>query len=164
MLIDSRERREGETERGRETSISCLSHMPQPGLNSQPRQVPKPGTKLMMLWLTGWCSNQLDHTSQGLWWEILRSILFATSQYKIANHIANCSHHVIHNIPRTYCYCNCKYVPFEHLHPFPPLPPHLWQSPVVLCFSEFGFLQVWCFRFHMWDHTVFAPLYLSYFT
>ena len=48
------------------------------GLNPQPRYVPWPGIEPPTFWCTGWCSNQLSHTSQGRWslskghWRLVR--------------------------------------------------------------------------------------------
>ena len=53
-------RREGEREgekhwRGRETSISCLSHRSHQGPNPQPKHMPWPGTKQVTFCLAGGC-------------------------------------------------------------------------------------------------------------
>ena len=75
-----------------------------------------------------------------LWWELQR--LFSYHLSNKQHSIVNCSHHVVHYIPRTYLSYNLKVVPFEHLHLFSSPPtPHLQQPSVCSLFQ-------WAFFFY----------------
>ena len=52
--------------------------------------------------------------------------------------IINCSH-AVHYILMTYLFCNWKFVPFNTLHLFWPLPTPLWQHQSALCICELDF-------------------------
>ena len=71
FLIDSRERgREGEGEGDnhqceRETLISCLLHMPQPGTKPTTQACALTGNQTSDLLVCGMMTNQLSYTSQG---------------------------------------------------------------------------------------------------
>ena len=60
--------------------------------------------------------------------------------------IINCSHCAIHHIPMTYLFYNRKFVPFNLLTSFAPLPTPRYLS--VLCIYEFGLLS-FLLRFHI---------------
>ena len=65
-----------------------------------------------------------------------------------------------HYVPVTYLFYDWKFVPFGHLHPFPPPPsPHIWQPQSVLCYLWSPFFRggvripceiKWCLSFSFW--------------
>ena len=62
----------------------------------------------------------------------------------------NCSCHAVHCIPIIYLFYNWTFVPFESLHPFPPLPTlHLWQPPVCSLYLSLGFILFYFQMPHM---------------
>ena len=76
MFIDFRE-----GERGWAVNIDVRGkhwlvprHVPWLGLNSNPRYVPWPGVEALTFWCTGWCSNQLRHTSEGNFFPSIKTL------------------------------------------------------------------------------------------
>ena len=70
------EKRDGERERNIHVwedhwSVAFCTR-PDWGLSLQPKHVPQPGIEPTTFWLMGWCFNQLNDTSQGIfsfsWW------------------------------------------------------------------------------------------------
>ena len=74
--------------------------------------------------------------------------------------IINCSHHAIHYIFRTHSSYNLKFVPFDHLHQFPPLlipastsipTCYPWQLPTC---SLFLWIQLFGLHIYVRSHSI----------
>ena len=75
-------------------------------------------------------------------------------QYSIINH----RNHAIHCNPRSYLFYNCKFIPFNHLHP---LPTPTFGNHQLICIYEVTNKFCFTFIFHIlvWKYGICLSIY-----
>lgn len=107
----------------------CSMYISQNDYHSRFTQHPSPHIVTLWGWEKGVCVKNFKNLLSGQLLNI---------QYPIVN----CSHNAVQYIPRTHSSQNQKFVPFDHLHPFPP-------PPLLATTNLFSMCSLFFLRLHI---------------
>ena len=86
--------------------------------------------------------------------------IYYFSSFQICNTVLPTTVVMLHAHSQDLFFCNWRFVPFDHLHPFYPSPtPHLWQTPICSLYLWTCFLFVFVDFTCKWDHTVWSEVW-----